>query len=376
MNKYSFLIILFAILLINNCKKEDDNYNLDDNYPESIKRSPSYTKHINLFEINREDNIDYSSPILTIGNRSSDRNYIFGEIKKVKVFDSKVFLLDSRSKQLKIFSLDSGTHINTFELSGRGPGELLQPVDMLIDEVSGTLFLLDNQRKLLAYNVNNPEPELNNEVLLDYIPESFCSNNTHIIIRNRLGPTGVIDGPKGNLISYSKNELKAGKIFGSVFTSDNWLLTDQMSRGIIYCSDKDDFVYSIDRYLSHLVIFSNNGNKYSITDRVFFNDLELIRIVPSFSENQPVISYESSNRGKRAVMNNVITDKNYIFIQTYELKRTGEEIITTYQIDKKNNSLVNAFYHIGTIHDIHERGIITSKNFPFPRVEIFSKNSL
>ncbi len=376
MKIYSLHIILFTILLLNNCKKEVNTYNFDENYLESIKKSQPYSSHVSLLELKKDENLEYSLPLITIGSQSSDRNYIFGDIKKVKVFDSKVFLLDSRSKELKIFKLNNGAHINTFQLSGRGPGELLQPVDMLIDEDGGTLFLLDNQRKLLAYNVNNPEPELSNEIILDYIPESFCANNSHIIIRSRLGPAGVSENLKGNIIPHSKFDLTPGKTFGNVFTSNNWLLTDQLSRGTIYCSENNDIVYSVDRYLPHIKIYSKNNSEYKSTDRVLLDGLELIQIVPSFNENQPVISYKSSDSGKRAVMDNVISNKNYIFIQTYELNRTGEEVVTTYQISKNDYSLVKAFDHIGTIHEMNDSLLVTSKNFPYPMVEIFSTDNL
>jgi hypothetical protein len=371
--RFNKLILFFTSLIVISCgdeKPSSDNFgNL---YPDGLINSTEYDFKVEFQNYIDEFETDPLNSYRTIGSLDTDRSYIFGDIRKVLLIEGLIFLLDARSKQLKIFNLESGRHIETFDLEGRGPGELLFPEDMIFDESNRTLIILDRQRKLLKYKLDRYTPEIADEAILDYLPENFCLSKNAIVIRNRMTAADWHDETPGNIAVYEKDGYALQYIIGDFFESDNWLLTNQLSRGTIYCSDKDDNLYSVDRYLPQLTVFKGPG--FIEMEKVLFQGLDLIKIVPEYRDGQPGISYYRGNGA--AIVHNVITSENNVFVQLYELHPTGEETIRSYQIDKNNYTLKRYFGDLGTIHQITDSLLITSVNTPYPRVEIYMHKGL
>lgn len=357
----NFLILLLSIF-ISGCYGSNS---YDNSYLSKITESEQYHRELDVHDF-ASNQTNLPEIKLTIGSSNKNKNYTFGEIKSIKKHDNKLYLLDSKSRQLRIFHLKNGKHVETIDFQGKGPGELLYPEDMIIDIAGKNMFILDAQQKIIQFSLQGHTPILHTEHALESRPENFCLTEDNVIIRSRF--SSPRDESEGNIVVYDRSEHSQKKIVGDLFLSDNRLLTDQLSRGTIFCSEEDDNIYSIDRYLPQLTIFKEPD--YTETEKILFTGLSLLEITPSFSEERlPVLSYDNSNGA--AVVNNVIASNEDIFVQLYELQRTGDEIITTYQLDKKNYSLKKYFKNIGFIHQIEDSLIITSVNNPFPKIEIY-----
>lgn len=368
-------VLLFSLLFLSSCNNETDtNKHYNSQYFDTIIDSYNYQTVVgknNQTGLNSESQEFIS--LHSIGSFDRDGDYIFGEIKSVRIFNESVFVLDSRSNHLKVYSLEDGSHLRTVELQGRGPGELLYPADMIFDETEKHLYLLDTQGKFLQYSLGDyGSIELNQERYIGHLPLNMCMTLNGFAFRIRLYEDDQNKGITGNIVLWDDFTNPSEKIVGKVFESDNWLLTNQLSRGVISCNKKDGDIYSVDRYIPKISIY--RAPDYEITDHILFDDLNLIRIIPTVAEGRlPEISYDRTNGGD--VVHNIVTTEKNIFIQLYELHRNGEETFTTYQVDKEDLTLKNVYDDLGYLHQFTDSLMVTSVNLPYPEVKIYRKGN-
>jgi hypothetical protein len=84
-----------------------------------------------------------------------DHDYaIIGEINEIQVFDNYIFVFDE-SKAKKLFVFDkNGKYIRQIGSLGQGPGEYVALNDFCINKEKREIYLLDNLKKILAYDID------------------------------------------------------------------------------------------------------------------------------------------------------------------------------------------------------------------------------
>ena len=74
-------------------------------------------------------------------------------IKKIIIYDNKIFLLDSQKPMLAVFSMD-GNFLTKIGRFGRGPDEFFYPNDFIVDEHLQQIEILDGrQHKIIIYDI-------------------------------------------------------------------------------------------------------------------------------------------------------------------------------------------------------------------------------
>jgi hypothetical protein len=67
---------------------------------------------------------------LTIGENTTDENYMFSDLRSVQVDDQEnIYVLDWKENKIKVYD-KNGKHLRTFGKKGQGPGELDRPIRM------------------------------------------------------------------------------------------------------------------------------------------------------------------------------------------------------------------------------------------------------
>lgn len=359
---------LLTVFVFISCGKQNKNerHDIEENYIDYVLDGASHKvifddSGIEIAELYKE---------IEIGLESENEQYVFGDIKKIELYQNNLYVLDADDQSLKIFDYPSGDHISTYNLEGRGPGEILYPEDMYIDNDS-SIFLLDRQGKIVKYKIIESQIIHTEDYLLEDTPESFCYLGDFVIVINRLTFHGVDDSEVANISVYDKNTMKKIQQTGRVFLSDNWLLNDQLSRGFIDCTNTLDKVYAVYRYIP--AIFSYSYPNFENTgSSIYLSGLDLIRVVPSFNSTmQPVIAYDRENGS--AIVRNIISHNTGIFIQLYELLQSGEENFFTYYLSELDNELtvMNEYQDIGLIHQVTDSLIVASTNDPYPQIQIY-----
>jgi hypothetical protein len=96
-------------------------------------------------------------------------SFLIGNVDKMKIYDEKIILLSSR--RVLIFDRNTGKDILSIQHLGNAPHEYLSLDDVLIDDSTHTVELLDHQkRKILQYDFNG---NFLNEIILPLRPQSF-----------------------------------------------------------------------------------------------------------------------------------------------------------------------------------------------------------
>lgn len=82
---------------------------------------------------------------------STQDNYLFKEINKIKIVNDKIFILDGRLKKLLVFGLD-GVSLAKIGNQGNGPNEYIDIADFDIDS-GGNIYTIDGRLdKMFIYN--------------------------------------------------------------------------------------------------------------------------------------------------------------------------------------------------------------------------------
>jgi hypothetical protein len=96
-------------------------------------------------------------------------SFLIGDVDKMKIYDEKIILLSSG--RVLIFDRNTGKDILSIQHSGNAPNEYLSLDDVLIDDSTHTVELLDHQkRKIQQYDFNG---NFLNEIILPFRPQSF-----------------------------------------------------------------------------------------------------------------------------------------------------------------------------------------------------------
>lgn len=112
---------------------------------------------VDISKMKRFDNVNEIIPDEFIRERkyikltSTDDDFLFKEINKVRLVNDQLFILDGRSKNLLVFDMD-GVSIAKIGAKGNGPNEYIDIADFDIDS-QGNIYTIDGrQNKLFIYN--------------------------------------------------------------------------------------------------------------------------------------------------------------------------------------------------------------------------------
>ncbi len=141
--KYIFFLIIL-IVFISKCKNKNDREKPENNSFKTICINPTNKESIRLSKV-------FSS--LSYVKLSSKESHIVGIIKKLVIFENKIFILDNNNK---IFIFDhTGNFINKIDEHGRGTEEYEVIYDFNIDrydrQIKFTAVLLN---KMLCFDLD------------------------------------------------------------------------------------------------------------------------------------------------------------------------------------------------------------------------------
>ena len=141
-------ILLFCLLFLSCVKQEKKGYPIEIKKVDNVIyiNNPGFPKTpVKEFTLKEE---------LSIGDETDD-DYIFVRVRKLVVDDQEnIYVVDRGKCQVKVFD-KHGTYIRSFGIKGQGPGELLSPKDLIVDEKNKTIHILDyGNRKIVRYRFN------------------------------------------------------------------------------------------------------------------------------------------------------------------------------------------------------------------------------
>ncbi|MFU8812495.1 MAG: 6-bladed beta-propeller [Balneolaceae bacterium] len=138
MNRF---IILFLLISISGCHAE----NIDEIDVRVLELDPQNVQQLKFSDIVSE---------FKFVKLNTPENIYFGNADKIIVSDNRIYVLDIfTGEKLLVFDIH-GEFIFEISTHGRGPGELLQPADFIVDTEGEKIVILDQGNiKLSFYNI-------------------------------------------------------------------------------------------------------------------------------------------------------------------------------------------------------------------------------
>ena len=89
---------------------------------------------------------------MSIGDEEND-NFIFVRITDLEVdSEGNIYVLESRKKEVRVFN-EYGEFIRTFSKRGEGPGEIIMPTDISVDEKNKMVYIVEAMKsKITRYH--------------------------------------------------------------------------------------------------------------------------------------------------------------------------------------------------------------------------------
>jgi hypothetical protein len=152
-------ILIFALLFIGSCTRNKQINNVNNvNIP--ILEKPK----------------DLFNEIVLVPLETNDSSLI-GNINKIYIDDTSIYILDSNQKSLFVFS-NKGKYLHKLHKVGRGPGEYVHIADFNVNS-NGDIEILDSY-KIITYN---NQLEYVNEFNIPTVAHYFCwLDEEHIIL--------------------------------------------------------------------------------------------------------------------------------------------------------------------------------------------------
>ncbi len=145
MKQINFLFLSFLLILFS-CNPQKEAASVEEE-----------KETVDISKMKRFDNVNEIIPDEFIRERkyikltSTDDDYLFKEINKVKLVIDQLFILDGRSKNLLVFDMN-GVSKAKIGAKGNGPNEYIDIADFDIDS-HGNIYTIDGrQNKLFIYN--------------------------------------------------------------------------------------------------------------------------------------------------------------------------------------------------------------------------------
>lgn len=257
---------------------------------------------------------------------SENGNCLLGEISKLEITDSAIFILDNPNDKLYKFNR-SGKFLHSIGNIGQGPGEYVSIFDFVIDPYENKIVVLDRtSRKILFYNLDG---DLINEVPISIMASKIAVTENMYALYTAGRDYYTKNGDLGyNLFFYDRDWNLKEKLFPYRPELDD-LLHDKV---FDYCVEDSSLLYhysindTIYRYKSNqkndktIIDFNkhtlpiNKINKKNFID--YMNMSKYAKIV-SVNHNSDywLINYSLNNRMRIYIHNkkkNICQNINYI----------------------------------------------------------------
>ncbi|SFA71497.1 6-bladed beta-propeller [Algoriphagus aquimarinus] len=163
---YSICLFFLSLLIISACsqkrgpEKSDNKFNWINDSELNISNLPVTDSGYVAFDLSKSEieksqlSLDKLIDSFHYLELNSAPNHFFGDIDKLLINDTLIFVLDSYiTKTVSIYDRETGNELVFLEPKGEGPGEFLEVYDIALDDNGEQLFLYDGRlSKLLAYD--------------------------------------------------------------------------------------------------------------------------------------------------------------------------------------------------------------------------------
>lgn len=184
-------------------------------------------------------------------------------VKFVSITSERIVIVDSNNSSVVEYSLTSGT-TNVIASKGRGPGDVLLPVDAQIRGME--LIITMKDMRVSRFNCWNSPCTYESSVQLPITPVSAAISDSSIAILGNIPVTSrdpelidlVTSRNSVNIFDLNGNEL--GR-FGKAYDTDKeWMLIPPMTEGVLAFHESSEWYYLAYKRIPLIYVYSKLGD--------------------------------------------------------------------------------------------------------------------
>ncbi len=296
----------------------------------------SYNKELNTTEIFDTLSFIYI-PLET------NRNCLIGEINKVIIDDSLIFVMDNQfANSLYVFDIN-GRFISQIGNQGKGNNEYNRIIDFDINPIDNEIIIYDlNRRSLLFFNYQGEF--LNHELLKEYCGMTFAllaKKSYAFYLHEKIGNCDW------QLIMYKNGERLNKRLFPFANQVSPLLMPDYFSKndsGIFFIPVNYDEIHRISSEGEIIKVFDfelqsifdkKRNEPENKTQSTFLTNFESLKV----NNKGQFISWTSYNNNVIQIFGNLLNSKLKYGTKFSDFDNRPEEIIGTY-----NDYFISVFY--------------------------------
>ena len=309
--------------------------------------------------------IKNASLIQSIGMDYGDSLYMFGNIKDI-VVDSqgRIAVLDDRLSRVTLYD-SLGNVTSSFGSQGSGPEEFLEPTAIVVTR-NDTYIVTDKFRHIKTISDQHTAFDT---VPIDYEPYDMCASDEIIYI---VGGS-LDDSSEGPIKMYPEINSK-GVAIGSKYSLGNVLVQLEMSKGMISCGQNIEGLSWSPRYIPYIYFMDSFGSVQNIIKLVDFYPRRFIETVTQ--QGKTGMKTDDDVEFIDFLQKTTDAPGGFLIVQIFRAVPEGKIMrsdvgLHTYIIDSQTNEGSYLGRDYGYIHFVNENHFYSSKDSPFPQVEVY-----
>lgn len=303
--------------------------------------------------------------IATIGQRSGDHERMIGEIQDVALLEDRVYLLDSKYKEIRGYKFSGGAE-DKFGGAGRGPKQFQYP--QAIGQLGKRgLFVVDRNRTLKVVEKTSNGFSFEESFKLDHMPLDACGVDGKIVTMGFHSMRKAVL----HLYSSSGEHLRS---FGHPYKANYQLARRSLSRGRVACEERSESIVMMFYNVPVLRAYSLDGK---VRWKSKLKDFKPAKVTEIVEDGHPGLWHRTTPGWSDKVTTVTDGPGNTIFVQVQSLFRSDRKTESvrdttfhTYLFSGKTGS--GMYVGTGTAHvrAASNHMVVVGSNTPFPEIQI------
>ena len=277
----------------------------------------------------------------------------------------RFLVLDSRHNELRVFG-PTGTFIGAWGRPGTGDGSFRSPTALVVGP-RGEVIVADRGNNLKLFQWFSSSYVFRSSIHVPFVPEDLCLFEDALYVRGWTSQNLTIN-------QYTKDGAHV-RSFGTGYQDDQRLVREQLSDGLIACSDDESVIVAIFEHLPFIYAYSSDGEQLWVSK---IDDFRSMTITDTTTPNgKKVVTFDS--RAEFDYASSLLPGPGGSFVlQTTRMRVAGrvEEkeistVVHTYLIEARTGIGAYVSDELPLLREIHLRQVIAVEQEPFPRVVIY-----
>lgn len=305
--------------------------------------------------------------VLAMGVLEGAEGETFGLVEDiVPMPDGDMAVLDSRFNEVRSYT-EHGAALDRFGREGGGPNEFRVPESM--ESMGGRLAVLDRGAVVKLFQRSGDSWEYVDQIQLGVAPEDFCAFDDRLFVQGvRMADATVVHSfaPTGKHLAS----------FGPAYKTDDTLVRNQLSDGLIACSDEASVLAMAPKYFPY--VYGLTSEDGQVDWRASIAEFNPLKITSGFREGKPFVFFEQPSTFNRIV--SLVGTGSHILVQVGRyLRNPGGapdlESIQSYLLSADSGDGVYVGENLPIIYAIADRRAYGAVNAPFPQVQVYEFGS-